>query len=267
MIENTKSDRARPDIFITGVMKGGTTILHEYICTHPNIVSASQKEIHYFSLYYDRGPEWYAEHFAEVPVECRTIDASPTYFDVTNTPMIPRLIHAATPDPRVIVISRDPVLRALSHFVHFQTINKTPELQGVTADEFFSSPFEDAFRQTGKFGLALNHVLSFSLYSRKLSTYRQVFDKHQLLALDNDALRADAQLTMREVFTFLNEDHVDSDMFGVVKYSNRCALGELELPTFRKLADFLYADYRGYCADAGIEFMPLCHPQEVRHVA
>ncbi len=247
----------RPDIFITGVMKGGTTILHEYICTHPKIVSASLKEIHYFSLYYDRGPEWYAEHFKDVPADCRSIDASPTYFDVINTPMIPRLIRAAAPDPRAIIITRDPVLRALSHFKHFQTINKLPELQGVTADEFFSSSFEDAFRQTGKFGAALNHVLNFSLYSRKLSTYRQVFDKHQLLVLDNDALRADAQSTMRDVFSFLNEDYVDNDMYGVVKYSNGSALDELSSDTVRKLADFLYADYRSYCADAGIEFKPL----------
>ena len=254
---NPRLGATLPDIFITGVMKGGTTILHEYICTHPNIVSASLKEVHYFSLYFDQGPEWYAEHFKHVPAGCRSIDASPTYFDVTNTPMIPRLIRAAAPDPRVIIITRDPVLRALSHFVHFKNINKLPELEGVTADEFFSTSFDDAFRQTGKFGPTLNHVLNFSLYSRKLSTYRQVFDKHQLLTLDNDALRADAQSTMRKVFAFLNEDYVDNDLYGVVKYSNGSAMDELESRTINKLSDFLYADYRCYCADAGIDFKPL----------
>jgi len=107
-----------PDIFIVGVMKGGTTVLHDYICTHPHISAGSQKEIHYFSLFYHEGPEWYANHFKDVNPKYRTIDASPTYYDATNTALIPRLIRNYTEDPRVILITRDPIQRAISQFVH-----------------------------------------------------------------------------------------------------------------------------------------------------
>lgn len=267
MLKGNTQGAVKPDIFIAGVMKGGTTILHEYICTHSNIVSASQKEIHYFSLFYDRGPEWYAQHFEKVPAGCRTIDASPTYFDVTNTALMPRLIRAAAPDPRVIIITRDPVLRALSHFAHFKKVNKSPALQDVSADEFFSSSFDDAFRQTGKFGFMLNQVLNFSLYTRKYATYRQVLEEQQLLMLDNGELRENAKSVMGSVFEFLNEEYVDNALFGVVKYSNSSSLDELEPATFNKLAEFLYRDYRQFCGMVKREFTPLDHSGEFRRVA
>ena len=267
MFKGKAQSAVTPDIFIAGVMKGGTTILHEYICTHPKIVAGSQKEIHYFSLFHDRGPEWYAKHFEKVPAGCRTIDASPTYFDVTNTALMPRLIRAAAPDPRVIVITRDPVLRALSHFAHFKKVNKTPALQDVSADEFFSSSFEDAFRQTGKFGFMLHQVLNFSLYTRKYATYRQILEPQQLLLLDNSALRENATAVMGSVFEFLNEEFVASSLFGVEKYSNKSSLDDLEPATFNKLAEFLYADYQQFCATAKRPFTPLEHTGELRHVA
>ena len=106
----------QPNIFITGVMKGGTTILHEYLCTHPEIQSGSQKEIHYFSLFYDQGPDWYQQHFEEIEEGCLTVDASPTYFDAANTPLIPKLIKGFSANPRVMVIVRDPIERAISQF-------------------------------------------------------------------------------------------------------------------------------------------------------
>lgn len=246
---------AKPDIFITGVMKGGTTILHDYICTHPQIDSGSQKEIHYFSLHYDKGPEWYASHFADVAEGNRTIDASPTYFDAANTSQIPRLIHAFTPDPRVIVITRDPIARAISQFIHLKVTNKTEALQDVEIDEFFSMSLADAYRQANDVGFNLNLVLSFSMYQRKLITYRQQFSKKQFLPLDNDALRRAPAETMQQVFKFLDLPYVDNEMFGVVKHSNGSSIGNVTRETYDKLAELFYPDYRQYCRRADIPFV------------
>ena len=112
--------------------------MHDYICTHPQIDPGCQKEIHYFSLFYNKGPEWYDSHFADVESTHRTIDASPTYFDAANTSQIPRLIRAFTEDPRVIVITRDPIARAISQFTHLKVTNKTKALQDIEIDEFFA---------------------------------------------------------------------------------------------------------------------------------
>ncbi len=244
----------KPDIFITGVMKGGTTILHDYICTHPKIAAGKQKEIHYFSLFYAKGSKWYEDHFSKVPDNCRAVDASPTYFDTTNTAQIPRLINAYSPDPRVIVITRDPVIRAISQFIHLKVTTAAPALKDVDIDDFFAQDFNDAYRQSTTLGYYLNLVLGFSLYTRKFLTYRQEFEKHQLLVLDNDELRQTPEHVMEKVFTFLDVDYVHSDMFGVEKFSNGSALNKISLDSYNKLAEFLYPDYKRYCHQAGIPY-------------
>lgn len=252
----------KPDIFVTGVMKGGTTILHDYISTHPNITAGKQKEIHYFSLFYDKGPDWYASHFTNVPNNGRTIDASPTYFDTTNTSQIPRLMRAYAEDPRVILITRDPVERAISQFIHLKVTTSAPALQNVDIDEFFSQPIEDAYRQNTTLGYYLNQVLGFSLYTRKFITYRQEFEKHQFLVLDNNDLRNAPRAVMERVFDFLNEEYVDNKVFGVVKHSNGSGLSQISLETYNKLAEFLYPDYKHFCHQAGISFKEAAYDEE-----
>lgn len=39
---------------IIGAMKCGTTSLYHYLCEHPNIVPAREKELHF-----KKGPSWY----------------------------------------------------------------------------------------------------------------------------------------------------------------------------------------------------------------
>lgn len=263
--DNTKA--ALPDIFIAGVMKGGTTILHDYISAHPEISAGIQKEIHYFSLHYDKGPEWYAKHFENVKPGTRTIDASPTYFDTTETALVPRLIKAYTPDPRVIVITRDPIERAISQFIHLKVTTKAEPLADIDIDEFFAQDFTDAYRRTSILGYYLNLVLSFSLYARKFVTYQQIFEPHQLLMLDNKELRSDTPTVMKRVYAFLNEDYVADEQFGVIKRSNGSSINQISLETYNKLAELLYPDYRYFCARAGIKFSTVEHSNEQRSAA
>jgi len=259
MPQSANTEIVKPDIFIAGAMKCGTTVLHENLCTHPRIQSGSQKEIHYFSLYYDRGPAWYHEHFSAVSEGSRTIDASPTYFDASNTRLIPSLIRAYTEHPRVILITRDPIQRAVSQFVHLQKIVKTELLQDLSADEFFAIDFDDAFRQTTLYGFYLQQVLRFSLYFRKFRTYQQNLEPEQLLVLDNDQLRCSPVDTMKRVFDFVGEDYHHDEVFAIEKYSNGSGVNQISKQTFDRLAELLYPDYRQYCSHAGIEYKEIAH--------
>ncbi len=262
MVGKKLKGAAKPDIFVTGVMKGGTTILHDYICTHPKISAGTQKEIHYFSLFYDKSDEWYANHFTNVKSGIRTIDASPTYFDCCNTSLIPRLIRAYCEDPRVILITRDPVERAISQFVHLKVTTKAPALQNVDIDEFFSQDFDEAFRQNTTMGYYLHQILNFSLYTRKFITYRQEMEPHQFLVLDNKTLRESPRAVMERTFEFLGEDYVDNKVFGVVKHSNGSGINQISLKTYNRLAEFLYPDYKHFCHQAGIKFEQASYDEE-----
>ena len=255
MVLNNKNKSPTPDIFIIGVMKGGTTILHDYICTHPRIKEGSKKEIHYFSLFYNEGPEWYANHFKDVNPKYRTIDASPTYFDATNTALIPRLMSGYTKDPRVILITRDPIQRAISQFNHLKKVGKAPALADMDVDEFFAQSMDDALRQNTPAAYYLNQVLNFSMYQRKLVAYRQQFNQKQLLVLDNRELKRQPRKTMQRVFKFLEEDFHQDETFGEVRYSNGSSISQISKENFDRLADLFYPDYELFCHQAEIEFI------------
>ena len=58
----------RPNLFIIGAMKSGTTSLHEYLDTHPQIAMSQEKEPGYFveELGLHKGEEWYLSRWPEL---------------------------------------------------------------------------------------------------------------------------------------------------------------------------------------------------------
>ncbi len=112
-----------PDFLGLGVQKGGTTTLHEWLSSHPQVHLPPVKELHYFSLHHERGPAWYAAQFADAPPGSVCGDITPYYI---FHPEAPRRIQALLPEARLIVLLRDPVERALSQYFHSQRLGLEP---------------------------------------------------------------------------------------------------------------------------------------------
>jgi hypothetical protein len=117
--------RLLPDYLIAGGQRCGTTSLQKYLIQHPDVVPPGVlKGIHYFDTNYDKGLAWYQSHFPLERTRNRRADnggmvltgeASPYYM---FHPDIPRRIAAEVPGARIIVLVRDPVDRAYSHYLH-----------------------------------------------------------------------------------------------------------------------------------------------------
>jgi hypothetical protein len=114
-----------PDFAVIGAMKAGTTALHDYLGQHPGVVTGSHKEIQYFTLYAHQPLSWYRDHFptrAELAARqdaggapVRVGEASPYYL---FHPAAPRRVRSALPEARFVVLLRNPVERAHSHYNH-----------------------------------------------------------------------------------------------------------------------------------------------------
>src|SRR5688572_14326389 len=102
-----------PDFLIVGAMRSGTTSLHKYLQAHPDVFVASGKEVHFFDRRYGRGLDWYRSRFAGVTTERVVGEATPAYMYDENA--IARIAHDL-PDARLIVVLRNPVDRAYSHY-------------------------------------------------------------------------------------------------------------------------------------------------------
>eukprot|EP01112_Ceratiomyxa_fruticulosa_P000800 TRINITY_DN1072_c0_g1_i1.p1 TRINITY_DN1072_c0_g1~~TRINITY_DN1072_c0_g1_i1.p1 ORF type:complete len:523 (+),score=74.24 TRINITY_DN1072_c0_g1_i1:180-1748(+) len=115
-----------PGIVVIGVMKAGTTSLHNLLAQHPQIVAPTRsgdfsKEAHF----YDR-PENY--HFIESYIslwefnggkgsEQVTEEATPSYIYFPLAPWRMKSVYQGRP-VKIVVLLRDPVSRAFSHCHH-----------------------------------------------------------------------------------------------------------------------------------------------------
>jgi Sulfotransferase domain len=122
----TAGSRPLPDFLIVGAQRAGTTSLYRYLCAHPAVVPAVlEKGVHYFDMSPRRSVGWYRARFPtsssrakatrEAGVPAITGEASPYYL---FHPSVPARAHAVVPDARIIVMLRDPAVRAHSHHQH-----------------------------------------------------------------------------------------------------------------------------------------------------
>jgi hypothetical protein len=115
-------DNALPDFYIIGSMKSGTTALYMHLEHHPDIVPATQKEVHYFNTHRDLGERFFRSNFPPVSaLEARdnvhgrqiTGEATPDYI---FHPSAPAMCKAITPNARFVLLMRNPIERAYSHW-------------------------------------------------------------------------------------------------------------------------------------------------------
>ena len=123
----TAPARCRPDFLLIGAKRGGTTSLWRYLAEHPDVLRLFPrperiKGLYYFDEQYPRGERWYRSHFptraqralrSRAGAPARVGEASPYYL---YHPLAPTRAAAAVPDARILVVLRDPVERAYSHW-------------------------------------------------------------------------------------------------------------------------------------------------------
>lgn len=233
-----------PDYLIIGTMKGGTTAMHGFINAHPGVTPPTTKEIHYFTLNYHRGAEWYSSHFD--PAAAVTGEGSPTYFDAVFTAQVPQLIDRDLPNAKLILVVRDPVERAVSHFNHLQNTEKRPCVLGMSADEFFSKAIARSMTQETPLAEARFQVMYFSAVSRKYDVYCSVVGESRMLVVGNAQLRHSAQQVMDGVFDYLGLESFSSPFFNKVVYSHGSDELPVALETRTWLQGFFAKDYERF---------------------
>ncbi len=125
--------RRKPNLFIIGAMKAGTSSLHEYLHQHPEMFMSRFKEPQYFAPHSTRwgekwgqgnpypepGIDWYLRLFENVGDVKYAGESSSSY---TARPWVTGCecrIHQFNPNARLIYLMRDPIERTISHYWHF----------------------------------------------------------------------------------------------------------------------------------------------------
>lgn len=225
--------RTLPDFVIIGAQRCGTTSLYNYLIEHPAVSPAFMKETHFFDFSFHKGVNWYraffpcAYGFSAVPGErCSqkrgsrpgagvkpkrgrqafvTGESTPYYL---FHPRVPERVKQTVPEVKLIVLLRNPVDRAYSHYHH--------ELR--TGAE--QSPFEDALKRENEvlpreaakiledasyrsFSHVHHSYLSRGIYVDQLRRWIELFGRESMIIVRSEDFCDDPATTVDQVFRFL----------------------------------------------------------------
>jgi hypothetical protein len=204
-----KPNPTKIDFVIAGTQKGGTTALDHYLRSHPGLCMAARKEVHFFDedRYFnaDHRPRRadYADYHALFPDDREgkvTGEATPIYMYWRDAP--PRL-REYRPDLRIILVLRNPVDRAFSHW------NMERQRGGDDLDFWTAITTEE---ERCRSALPRQHrVWSYvdrGFYSRQIERLWLCFPPEQVLVLRNGELRQEPAATLARVCDFLGVDRL-----------------------------------------------------------
>jgi hypothetical protein len=204
----TASRRALPDFIMIGGMKCGTTSLFQYLQGHPGVAEVYVEEVHFFDLNYHRGLSWYRAHFpvreggGDGPL-CG--DDSPYYI---FHPLAAQRIRRDLPNVPLIVLLRDPVDRAYSHY-HHERRRGREDLgfhEALEAEEGRLAGEEGRMVEDpsyASFEHQRHSYVSRGMYAEQLRRWFDLFPRDQFLVLQSEAMFRDPQPTFDRVLGFL----------------------------------------------------------------
>jgi hypothetical protein len=253
-----------PGFIIIGAQKSGTTSLCTHLFRHPQVRAPRRKEIHFFdSPEYANGMSWYRAHFPlhATPASRRpssaakqiTGEASPYYL---FHPHVPRRIFDVLPNVKLIVMLRNPVDRALSHYNHQvrmgreqldfeQAIQAEPARLADERERMTADPGYYSYNGWAYSYLARGH------YAEQLELWRTLFRPEQMLIISSEDFFNDPRAEFMKTLDFLELDRYDLEAYSkqnVGKYDGmapriRDQLREYFKPHNERLYDLLARDF------------------------
>jgi len=192
-----------PDFIIIGCQRCGTSSLYNYITNHSKVEPASRKEIHFFDNKYHKGIDWYKKQF---PDNAITGEASPYYI---IHPHVPRRILKTNPHVKIIILLRNPVDRAYSHYHHgFRRGAEKSSFQDAIKQEpqRIEGELEKMYDDESYYSYAYQHFtyLERGKYVKQLEKWFKYFNNDQILIIKSESLFEDTNNTMEIIFKFLD---------------------------------------------------------------
>jgi hypothetical protein len=253
--------RLMPDFIIIGAQKCGTTSLFHNLAKHPNVAPCFVKEVHYFDMNFGKALAWYQAHFpsrayaalkrlGHQPVI--TGESSPYYL---FHPKVPQRVASVLPNAKLLVILRNPLERAYSHYQHevrkgFEKLS----FQDALEHEHERLQGEEERLLAHDDYVSLNHrhfsYLARGIYVDQLQRWTAWFRRDQMLILKSEDFYGDTAQAMHQVGRFLGlpqRDSADYGKYNAFSYTpmdeaTRGYLTEFYRPHNQRLSEFLGVD-------------------------
>jgi hypothetical protein len=188
----TAPARDLPDFVIIGAQRSGTTSLYDWLSAHAVVAPATRKELHYFDMHYERGLGWYRAHFPMGRPGRVTGEATPY---LLFHPLAPERVARDLPETtRFVVLLRDPVQRAVSHYWHERRLQTETESLPVALEleeERLAGAEEQVSRGEANFAHLHHSYKARGRYAEQLRRWFAHIDRTRLLVVESELLFAD----------------------------------------------------------------------------
>ena len=207
----------RLDFLGIGAQKAGTTSLHEYLRTHPELYLPEAKEQPFFSndaAFAEGWDAFAAVAFHGAPPGRRLGKITPHYIggpvvwtadhgDEAASRVIARRIAAQFPDVKLIAMLRDPVERAISSY--WQTVVLGDDARPL--DEALDAELApERLAQARRRPTDGHQHIAAGEYGRALADYLECFDRGQLFVGSQHTLGDEPMALLGELWRFLGVD-------------------------------------------------------------
>ena len=225
----------RPDFFIVGAFKAGTTSLYDYLRQHPQVFMPFHKEPMYFGAdldarYRRMSEDEYLQLFADARTGQRVGEASPWYLYSASAA---REIKAFAPEAQAIVMLRNPV--DVMYAQHSQLLFNQREDLADFGEALAAEPDRRAGRRIPagalrREALFYRHSVRFA---EQLARYLDVFGRERVHVIVHDDLVGDTARVVRDAFAFLGVDPNASVDLHVLNPNRRARSGLVQRLIFR----------------------------------
>jgi hypothetical protein len=226
----------KPDFLGIGVQKGGTTTLYNVLRKHQEVFLTDEKEVHYFTNHFDRRLSWYLAKFRGRKNATVSGEITPYYI---FHPAAPWRIHRFNPSMKLILLLRDPVERAVSHYHHAVRwgLETLPLADALDAEDERLADSEETLSEPGSCHYSHQHhsYAARSRYELQIANYLRKFSPEQILVLQSERFFLAGAETLARICAFLGIADFGREVLLPRSNEGESATGNLD----RKVAGFL----------------------------
>lgn len=231
----TRSMRVLPDFIIIGAQRCGSTSLYNYLIKHQEIIPGLMKEVHFFDYHFQKGPGWYRSFFPRSTTlhnpkrdhqeKYITGEATPNYLFY---PHAARRVHTTLPSVKLIVLLRNPVDRAYSHYNYEVKlgVEDLPFSEAIQREKTII-PLENSKvmgdESYKSFDYQNYSYLSRGKYIEQLEIWNKYFSMKDILVLKSEDLFFNPAQVLEKTYQFLGlkkYSFPDFEIYNSLTYQN-----------------------------------------------
>ncbi|MEH6591228.1 MAG: sulfotransferase [Halioglobus sp.] len=203
-----KLTNRKPNFYVIGAQKAGTTSLHNYLSCHPEIYLPARKESKYFVMdrRYAKGFSHYLdENYAAVAGQKMIGEVDPDYMYFECA--IERMTHHFDlRDLKLVIVLRNPADRAFSHYL----MTYRRGLETLSFEDAISCEDERLSKSIGEDKIFHNRMhysyIDRGFYYKQVSRLLDYIDFENLHFVLSDDLKNKPRESLAQIYNFLDVD-------------------------------------------------------------